>query len=72
MTSEKYESIKTEWNKISTREQRLLIYTYIKENKEGNYGSWMEFLHDHFQVNIQSQPDTSLPLSLKQRTVTVQ
>ena len=59
MTPESYESIKSEWNKISNKEQRLLIYTYIKENKEGNYSSWMEFLQQNFRVNSQPQPGAS-------------
>ncbi len=54
MTPEIYESIKTEWGKMSNREQRFLMYTYVKDNGTGVPGGWIPFLQQHFGL----QPDT--------------
>ncbi len=65
MTAETYESIKTEWQKITNKEQRLLIYSYIKKRGSCKHDSWMEFLRNHFGVAPEPQPQLPLQSSLQ-------
>lgn len=44
-------AIKDEWGKISSSEQRYLIYQYIEGSGTEGQGSWMEFLQDYFEIS---------------------
>ncbi len=61
MNQEIYESIKFEWGKISNKERRLLMYTYLKNTAQES--SWMEFLRNHFDTN--NKPHSSQTLKLQ-------
>lgn len=62
MEPQAYAAIKEEWGKISNKEQRNLLYLYVKNKKNSQTGSWMEFLHDHFEVGDSSSlPYIALP-----------
>ncbi len=46
-----YKAIKEEWGKISTSEQRYLIFQYLEgDGRDKLHGSWMEFLQEYFEV----------------------
>jgi len=51
MQDETYEAIKTEWAKITSGEQRALIYRYVQGDGPGPRGSWMEFLQNQFGLH---------------------
>ncbi len=51
MKTDTYEDIKKEWCKISTAEQRSLIYRYMQGDSTGLRGSWMEFLQNQFGLH---------------------
>ncbi len=51
MQQDTYEAIKAEWNKITSVEQRVLIYRYIEGDGSGLKGSWMEFLQNQFGLH---------------------